>query len=365
MVFLIDLGDEDLLFTYAIFGVQHPTMSAEKKRQISTLHDLLSSSAGRVDQLCDEDHGTKGGHMPPSTTFVAYWLRSSDYEEFAQSKAFADFWNDLPDDAGVWREVMTVPKARYMFAASQEVKWGLATMSELKISNDEGYWGVYRHRLGDVGDTYTSPYVTNTMNSTTSPETAAENVETARPVLSIPQPGSPSIEGEQPIRRGKVTITNPPDNLCFVREGQRQPHVSKEEVDLWIEHISPHAASWIDHLDTNRQKNGVMTFTTHVGRDRVASSDTVVEAAPVAETNQLAFFLDLAHFERAGRSHKGHVQLRKNVMQHYGPGGQMQKLGKAELFVELCVLKSGDLIAEYIGCTEGTGLMWLESDTKN
>lgn len=38
----------------------------------------------------------------------------------------------------------------------------------------------------------------------------------------------------------------------------------------------------------------------------------------------------------------------------------MNELGKAVLFVEIAVLKSGDLDAEYVGCRQGTGLMFLE-----
>ena len=78
----------------------------------------------------------------------------------------------------------------------------------------------------------------------------------------------------------------------------------------------------------------------------------------IAETNQVAYFLDLAHFEQAGRSHRGHVELRKTVVSLYGPGGRLEK-GKAVLFVVLCVLKSKDFDAKCIGCAEGTGLMYL------
>lgn len=38
----------------------------------------------------------------------------------------------------------------------------------------------------------------------------------------------------------------------------------------------------------------------------------------------------------------------------------MSEHGKLALFVEIAVVKSGDLDAEYIGCREGTGLMFLE-----
>jgi hypothetical protein len=154
----------------------------------------------------------------------------------------------------------------------------------------------------------------------------------------------------------------------FVNEGQKQQAASQEELETWLESIAPHAKSWIEHLDTERNKTGVVSFTTHIRHEQPAlklSADDLIPEAVfeldnnlVAETNQLGYFLDLAHFESAGRSHRGHVQLRKNTFALYGPGGKMEK-GNAILFVELCVLKPGDLDAEYVGCVEGTGLMYL------
>jgi hypothetical protein len=157
-----------------------------------------------------------------------------------------------------------------------------------------------------------------------------------------------------------VRLANPPDNICFVREIQRKPGVATEELDAWLEQIAPHAQSWITHLDEERNKNGVVAFSTHIGRElKESATDENLDTKPVAEANQLAYFLDLAHFELAGRSHRGHIELRKTVMNLYGPGGKLSA-GKAVLFVELCVLKSSDLDAEYIGCVEGTSLMYLK-----
>ena len=268
---------------------------------------------------------------------------------------------------------MTVPKERYMFAASQPKKWGLAMHPELGLrqSDDEGYWGVYRHRLGDVGDDYASEY-------STKPSKQGGGIakgEDGKDIIVIPERLSTmagGLEEEMKIRRGRVSVVAP-DNLCFVREGQRQSGVQKEEMDIWLAKIAPHAKGWIEHLDEQRAKNGVISFTTHVGHESPNIEDqgglaeanddgpaAAVDTDALPETNQLAYFLDLAHFEKAGKSHKAHVQLRKTVMEVYGPGGEMSKLGKAELFVELCILKKGDLEAEYVGCIEKTGLMWLE-----
>ncbi|KAF4627420.1 hypothetical protein G7Y89_g10736 [Cudoniella acicularis] len=350
MVFLTDLDGDDYVFAYGLFGVQYETLTSEKKKTILELYSLLSQSADRVDHLQSQSHGLPN-IGPSSSTFVAYWLRSEEYEKLKETSSWKEFWSGLPGDAGVWREVMTVPKSRFMHASSQEVESGMSSLLKLKQSSDEGYWGVYRHRLSetpdkhtDPNDTFTSPYVTAKASSD-------------KPVISIAK----GVGAE--IRPGRVRPSIP-DNLCFVREGQRQPHCPKEEIDAWIESITPHAQSWITHLNEEREKTGVISLTTHLGHENPSTKSTAdpfadVEGDRIPETNQLAYFLDLAHFELAGRSHRGHVQLRKNVMELYGPGGKLSTMGKAALYVELCVLKSGDMDAEYIGCMEGTGLMYL------
>lgn len=352
MVFLADLSPIEGKFVYSVFGVQYEELTTSKKASISTLNKLLRASAGRVDCLHDEDHGiTK--QKPKTVTFVAYWLKAADYEVFKNSSEFQNFWSNLPDDAGVWREVMTVPKSRYMYAASQPLNWGFASMLELKQSNDEGYWGVYRHRISetpdsftDPADTFTSPYVT----------AAKANPPADQKVIDI------SDGFSMTVIPGRVHIDNVPDNICFVREGQRQQHIPADELESWMEHIAPHAQSWITHLDTGRNKTGVAAYTTHVGHEKPTENEEVSEKKEiVAETDQLAWFLDLAHFELAGRAHKGHVHLRKTVMTHYGPGGRWSASGKAELYVELCVLKKGDVDAEYVGCAEGTGLLYMRN----
>jgi hypothetical protein len=335
MVFLADLEAPELRFTYALFGVQYQALTPSKKATISALRTLLADS-DLVDCLQDESHGIDQGDMR-TTTFVAYWLRSQDYEKWKESETFKTFWGSLSEDAGVWREVMTVPKSRYMYASSQAIKAGLAHKLELKQSNDEGYWGVYRHRLAANPDSYTNPNDSFTSPYTTSVKTKSSSDKV---FLDIPK----SVPKE--VVPGRVRLLNPPDNLCFVREIQRKEGVAGEELDAWLEQIAPHAQSWITHLDEERNKNGVAAFSTHIGHVPKESTTTAsLDTEPIAEANQLAYFLDLAHFELAGRSHRGHVELRKTVMNLYGPGGDLSN-GKAVLFVELCVLKSGGLDAE-------------------
>lgn len=355
MVYLANLEGPGLVFTLGLFGIQHSELTAEKKKTISRIHGLLGKSADRVDHLQDESHGVRP-RGPKCTTFVAYWLKSADYEKWKETDEVQQFWDSLPDDAGVWREVMTIPKSRYMFAANQHETSGLASMLGLKQSSDEGYWGVYRHRLSDNPDEHTDPE-----DKFTSPLISAPRAQPGdRQVVDLAKATVPDL-----VRHGRVKINKVPDNLCYCREGQRQPNLPKEEIETWKEKLAPHALAWMKHLDTERNKNGVVSFTFNIGHEKPKpfepGVDLEVDTEAVAEANQLMYFLDLAHFELAGRSFKEHVKLRQTTFEMYGPGGKHGTNGKLSIWVELCVLKSGDLEAEYIGCREGTGLMLFEN----
>jgi hypothetical protein len=105
----------------------------------------------------------------------------------------------------------------------------------------------------------------------------------------------------------------------------------------------------MDHLDKERSKNGILSFRNSVGVESAEiQNGNAASLTKINEMNQFAYCLDLAHFERMGKS-----------FGEYGPGGALQA-GAAHLMVELCVLKASDLEAEYVGCVEGTGLMFLK-----
>jgi hypothetical protein len=351
MVYLANL-DGNHVFTIGMFGVQHDEKITGKEHLITKLYSSLSKSAGHVDYLQDERHGGDHTHNR-TTTFVAYWLDTASYKQLTEDDGWKTFWRDLPDDAGVWREIMTVPKSRYMFAANQQQNSCLATMLELKASSDEAYWGVYRHRLSNNPDEHTDP---------------ADNFATQLSSGKI-KDGKQSIDlstrpDSRDMHKGRVKLANFPDNLLYCREVQAQPDMPKEELETWREKLAPYVASWMNHLDTERNKNGVVSFTFNMSyeKPKPLSDGTTpsLNTHSTGEANQLMYFLDLAHFELAGRSFKDHVTLRKNTFAEYGPDGKHSAGGKLSLAVELAVLKTGDLEAEYIGCREGTGLMLLE-----
>ena len=155
--------------------------------------------------------------------------------------------------------------------------------------------------------------------------------------------------------------------MVFVREYQDYSGMSEveralfSEQALFSEHLMPHATARINYLDKVRSKNEILPFRTSV-RIEGAEIESESTASPKKsnERNQFAFFLDLAHFERAGKAYGEHCKLRSTTLKLYGPGGELEKASALHLVVELCILKAADLEAEYVGCVEGTGLMFLE-----
>lgn len=349
---LADLDGKDILFTWGLFGVQFDHLSIGKKQIIARLHQLLTQSAGCVDLLRNESHDSDQKHT--STVFIAYWSDCKTYKAWKEG-VLEPFWQSLPDDAGVWREVMTVPKSRYMFFTSSSVASGFASLVGTKPGTDGGYWGVYRDRMAANPDQYTVPGDTFTS-----------------PYTSKPIPGRKLVNLEKQyadeIHTGRLKITRIPDNICFIREMQAQSNPAKEELDIWLQTLNPYFRSWVDHLDTHHNNNGVLSFSTHVALEsnnpenqRPAGKVPMgSEGGCIFETDQLMYFLDLGDFELAGRSFKSHVKLRSTALNLLGPGGKLSKSEKLRFTVEMCVVKAEDFDAEYIGCKKGTRLMILE-----
>ncbi|KAJ4263312.1 hypothetical protein NW762_006130 [Fusarium torreyae] len=351
MGLLADLDGKDILFTWGLFGVQSDRLSL-KKELIAKVHELLNQSAGRVDLLRDENDDPDKHCV--STIFIAHWQHRKDYEVW-KTKDLEPFWRSLPDDAGVWREVMTVPKSRYMFFTSSSVASGFASLVGTKPGTDGGYWGVYRDRMAAHPDRYTAPGDTLTS-----------------PYASKTIPGRKLVDLEKrypnEIHRGRLKVTRAPDNICFIREMQALSNLGKQDSEIWLQSLNPYFRSWVDHLDTHHNRNGVLSFSTHaalnpsdLGDQGLAHNRTVKSSDGVGfETNQLMYFLDLGDFELAGRSFKDHVKLRNSAIDLLRPGGKLFKTETLRFTVEMCVVKAEDLDAEYVGCKKGTRLMILE-----
>ena len=325
--------EEGGAFIYSVFGLQYETsFSREESTSLLTVfNELITASAPYLDNIIQDGPGEYTTRI-----WLAYWPSPEIYSSWWESAPVKDFWAALPEDAGVWREVMTVSGRRTQFGTNKEQPNGLGSIAKMVPNTDKiFYWGCYRDRILEG----------STKNRLTSPlkECPARNA---------------SLENDGThIRLGHHNMTTFPDNLCFVVEGQDHSLISDAERQHWFDNFDGLVTRWMGDLQEAGPKAGILDAKLCYS----GQSGTYREAHPAAlnynKKIQLFYFLDLQHMERIGRVNKGHVELRDSFMKSYCPVGPMGKDGQLTLWVETSVLKSNEIEAEYVGCVEGTGFM--------
>ncbi|KAB8266122.1 hem-containing dehydratase protein [Aspergillus pseudonomiae] len=323
---------------YTIFGIQQH--STDIPSPLSTqLTALLTPHLppGNTSTLAHPGPG------PLTTTIhLTYWPTKADYERWWHSDPVMTFWGSLPDDAGIYRETITVASDRTQHATNKPQNIGMGCLGPCAPLVDKtGYWGCYYHRIPAIA-------------SASGPEGR----------LPSPLKGPPrKRDGTGDIRHGRVRMTRFPENLCFVVEGQDHSGLTDVERETWFGKFDASATGWLSELQSAGSETGLldkrMCYDPRSGRFR----DGEPEEFGYNRKVQLFYFLDMECMERMGRMSKVHVQLRKDFLKAYGPGGELAETGGICLWVETSILKAGGLDCEYVGCWDGTGLMGFEWDS--
>ncbi|OAL40443.1 hypothetical protein AYO20_00179 [Fonsecaea nubica] len=300
-------------FTIAIFGAQFhgDSPSEAKSALIDDFEGALEKSAVSVENLWQDD--TERG-LGLSRVWVSYWKSPSDYEAWWKSAEVSRFWSTLPDDSGFWRETLHFSSSRFVTETSQDIPNGVGHLGPLEqVTEKTGYWGSLRDRIKE--------------------STATDKLPS--PLASIPPPRAP----DGSIRRGRVKMTTFPNNISFVTEGQDHNLMKDDELQVWSAKF---------HWATKR-------FVTNVP-STVQDDPDIFPQLEVNRTVELLYLLDFRYMERLGRSDKAHLALRQNFMDDYGPDGVLAK-GDMCVWADCGVLRAEDMLAEYIGCYEGTGFL--------
>jgi len=326
-------------FILLIIGVQYhdDTPSASKSLLISQIRELLTTSAAYVEDLEKEGDSVEQGR---SRVWLSYWESPKAYDNWWSSSPVTELWSSLPDDAGVWREKLTLPMSRVQLGTSQERPSGFAHLGKLVPNTTKsGYWGCYRDRIEEATPT----------------EPLASSLE------AFPKPRKASGE----IRKGRVKMENFPDNICVIVEGQDHADIEEREREHWINHFDKPARKWITDVTGSGESGGVLSARLCCAPSSGLISDKFDNSKfTTLDYNrkvQVLYFLDMGYMERVGIQNKGHVALRENFMRSYCPGGPMIK-GKLLMWVEMGILKATEIEAEYIGCYDGTGFMAFEEN---
>ncbi|OJJ42763.1 hypothetical protein ASPZODRAFT_124718 [Penicilliopsis zonata CBS 506.65] len=318
-------------FVQCLFGCQYHGASPTEQRAtiINFFQALLQSSAAHVEILESED-GTRPGFM--SKLFLAYWRQETDYQSWWSSEPVTQFWHSLPDDAGFWREKLTLRPSRVLYETNKHIPTGFANVAQIKpLVEKTGYWGSYRDRIED-----------------STPEDKLESkIQLAAP---------PSSDDE--IRLGRTTIKHFPDNICFVVEGQDRGSMEHDEKHYWTENFQDISEEWILTAIHGGHEDGIISARLCQGTDSglFKPETDKTNALSYNRTVQVFYFTDMSWMERIGRKYKSHVTLRRRFMEAYGPGGVMEN-GNILLWVDLGILKGQDMEAEYIGCYDDTGFL--------
>ncbi|KPM41105.1 hypothetical protein AK830_g5457 [Neonectria ditissima] len=328
-------------FTVSIFGCQYhaDSPSATKQLLINEFDNLIKGAALHVEEL--EQNNL------PSKVWMSYWPSPQAFKAWWESAGTASFWNSLPNDAGFWRETVSFPATRAMYESNGKHPSGFGHCGELiGLDGKSGYWGAYRSRL--------------------TPATPEDKFSSTLPTSPEPRPLTDRI------RPGRVKITQFPDNLCFVVEGQDYSAMQKKERAYWDENFDGLTKQWVTNVVTAGPSQGMMSARACHGfaGDKVLGATNHGENGTALKTDgstlfpgldyirqvQILFWVDLAKMEHMGRWDKVHVKLRRDFMTAYAPGGAVED-GDLLLWVDVGVLKGDEVDAEYVGCYDGTGFL--------
>ncbi|KAJ5491864.1 heme-containing dehydratase [Penicillium expansum] len=333
----------DKPFVYSIFGIQYPTGNPTKSRKDLTeeFDGLISGHAVHIERLVQDGCATP--FTGKSHIWLAYWKSSKDYQRWWARDNVSQFWADLPIDAGMWREVLTPSPRRSQYGANQTEPSGLGHLGErFDIGHKAAYWGCYRHRMSDhTSDKMVSP--------------VKEKLEPHRPLCS-----SSAERSGLDTRPARVHLTQFPDNICFVVEGQDHSAITAEEQQYWVENFDDSVTRWMKDLMEAGPESGILDGRICYDPESGLFREGEPKALSYNKKVQLFYFQDLREMEKIGRQNKGHVDLRKRFLEAYGPEGEMVS-GRISLRVETTILKSCEMDCEYVGCAEGTGFMAFSS----
>ncbi|KAL5092796.1 hypothetical protein Trisim1_000533 [Trichoderma cf. simile WF8] len=355
---------DDTPSVLALFGVQHPEfLTPLKRNSIAALRNIfaLGNGPGHVQIVLESRQPRNSSSICNTIIFQAFWFSSTDYEAWWQSAAVSSFWNSLEEDAGIWREIMRISPRRFMHATGSTKKQGLALVPELAeveytdIVLQHKYWGIYRERIPDhESDDFESAFISQAQRK----EMEEKEVKTIpdKKILVLRDPPSSADTSIDQVRLGRVVLPHGIDNMLYVWEFQDYSQMTEQEEEIWDKHINGFVRGWMDSLDKERSKHGVLSF-----RNTVLTQidDDLTSTLPESRiTSQFVFYLDLAAFEYSGKSTRDHFKARMAFEKHHKSSGALgMGKGRTQLSVEVGILKRSDFEAEYIGCLDGTGLM--------
>lgn len=300
---------------YGIFGVQARSRGAGVATA-AELESLFATTDGpaRVEHLRYVDE--QGAQCE---VYLAYWTDRQRYARWHNGTTFRRWWQALPvrGPVGCWREIIDAGSDYYQYGAGVPEAGGMSALGELVPCDKFGYWGGYRDRV---------------------PASAHDDFA---PALT-----------EMPARVARDTLgrrlrVETPDNLCFIREGQAWDKAEDEERRVWQDRMASVVERWVSTLRDKPRDTGC--FNLRFCQELDYESKAVME-----KQSQVAFLLSLAHIERAARTAHTHLSVKKTFTDMYT---EPRFTPRMHIWVEMLIIKRGELDNEYLNCHPMTGLL--------
>ncbi|KAF3389340.1 hypothetical protein F1880_003348 [Penicillium rolfsii] len=325
-------------FVYSISGLQYPLgqPTHEQTACQAKFDDLITNRATHIDRLLQD--GCAVSKQGKTFVWLGYWKTQTEYLDWWRSDAVTNFWTNLSPRAGMWREIMMPSATRTQYGTNQPKSSGLGYLGPpTSLGEKSGYWGCYRHRMSASQDDNFATQIGKDLVARRPPKATHDEI---------------------PIRAGRLSMANLPDNICFVVEGQDHSELLDSEKEFWFKNFDQSVEKWMKDLLSADDDSGILDARLCFDPESGMFRESEFPALDYNKKVQLFYFKDLRHMENIGRRNKGHVDLRHRFMRAYGPGGEMSS-GKVCLWVETTVVKGNEIECEYVGCLEGTGWMAL------
>ncbi|KAI8675554.1 hypothetical protein NCS57_00456900 [Fusarium keratoplasticum] len=116
------------IFLYGIYGIQYQgqSLSGRQLHLVQQFDELIAGQA-HLDRIT-----VPGNDGFATQIWLSYWWPES-HAEWWSKPAVKEFWDGLPEDAGMWREVLTVSPSRVQNACTAELKNGLNGLGDMEL----------------------------------------------------------------------------------------------------------------------------------------------------------------------------------------------------------------------------------------
>ncbi len=253
--------------------------------------------------------------------YIAYW-RSADYHAWWQQDVVNAWWSDEQrekDDAGFWREIISMPFDRFETLHSTEEPHGIGVWADGNTGPiaEHGYPGGMRDRI-QLSD---------------SEDLRSKHGFDTQLVSKVNESG---------VR----VVVIPPENMCVIRSGQNWTYCEPEEKEYYQNEMHAVLLKGMAYLRDNPIESGVYSLRFVDTKDD--------KWGDMTQSFGLGYSTDLYAFEDWAKSHPTHLAIFETFFTMVDKFGENMKL---RLWHEVTSIPGKGCEFEYISCNKHTGLL--------